>query len=73
MASTDKDLRREIGAEREMLADAVGTLRTEIGAATDIKGRLRANLPVATAGALGVGFVVAGGIGATVRRLARRG
>lgn len=72
MASTDKQLRRELGTEREMLAEAVGTLRTEIGAATDIRGRLRANLPAATATALGIGFVLSGGIGATVRRLAGR-
>jgi hypothetical protein len=72
MASTDKQLRRELGAERELLSEAVGTLRTEIGAATDIKGRLRANLPAATATALGIGFVLSGGIGATVRRLAGR-
>jgi hypothetical protein len=72
MASTDKQLRRELDTEREMLAEAVGTLRTEIGAATDIKGRLRANLPAATATALGIGFVLSGGIGATVRRLAGR-
>jgi hypothetical protein len=72
MASTDKQLRRELGAEREMLSEAVGTLRTEIGEATDIRGRLRANLPAATATALGIGFVLSGGIGATVRRLAGR-
>jgi hypothetical protein len=72
MASTDKQLRSELGTEREMLAEAVGTLRTEIEAATDIRGRLRANLPAATAAALGIGFVLSGGIGATVRRLAGR-
>jgi hypothetical protein len=72
MASTDQQLRRELGEEREKLADAVGTLRTEIEVATDVKGRLRANLPAATATALGIGFVLSGGIGATVRRLARR-
>ena len=73
MASTDKDLRREIGEEREKLAEAVGMLRTEIGEATDVGGKLKAKLPVAAAGALGLGFVASGGIGATARLLMRRG
>ena len=72
MASTDKELRREIGEERAKLADEVKTLRSEISEATDVRGKLRANLPVATAGALGLGFVASGGIGATVRLLLRR-
>jgi hypothetical protein len=73
MASTDRDLRREIGEEREKLAEAVDTLRTELGAATDVGGKLKAKLPVAAAGALGLGFVASGGIGATARLLMRRG
>ena len=72
MARTDADVRRELGEEREQLVGAIGTLRTEIKAATDVRGRLRAHLPAATAGALGLGFVAAGGIGATVRRLIGR-
>ena len=35
--------------------------------------RLRQNLPVATLGALAAGFILSGGIGATVRLFARRG
>ena len=35
--------------------------------------KLRANLPVAAAGALGVGFLLAGGLGATARLIFRRG
>jgi hypothetical protein len=72
MASTDKELRREIGEQRAKLADEVKTLRTVFSEATDVRGKLRANLPVATAGALGLGFVVSGGIGATIRLLLRR-
>lgn len=72
MASTDKELRREIGEERAKLADEVKALRNEVSEATDVRGKLRANLPVATAGALGLGFVVSGGIGATIRLLLRR-
>lgn len=66
-------LRQEVAAEREKLAHAVDHLRAEIREATNVKAKLRANLPAAAAGALGVGFFVAGGIGATMRLLARRG
>lgn len=70
---TVDDLRREIEAERTQLAGAAETLREEIGEATDISGKLRANLPVVAAGALGMGFLLAGGIGATARLIFRRG
>ena len=70
---TTADVRREIATERDQLADAVEGLRTGLGEATDIAGKLRAHLPVVAAGALGAGFVVAGGIGATMRLLFRRG
>jgi hypothetical protein len=70
---TTADVRREIATERDQLADAVDDLRTGLGEATDIGGKLRAHLPVVAAGALGAGFVVAGGIGATMRLLFRRG
>jgi len=74
MAGTDeRQLRREVSAEREQLADAVEELRTELGDATNIGGRLRSNLPAAAAGALGLGFVAAGGIRATMRLIVRRG
>jgi hypothetical protein len=72
MASTEQNLRREIHDEREQLADAVDTLRAELGEATNISGKLRSNLPLVTAGALGLGFVASGGIGATARLLMRR-
>ncbi len=56
-------LQRAIEAEREQLAEAVGSLRNE----------LTPPLPVvATVGFLS-GFVLAGGIGATMRLLFRRG
>jgi hypothetical protein len=70
---TTADVRREIATERDQLADAVEDLRTGLGEATDIGGKLRAHLPVVAAGALGAGFLVAGGIGATMRLLFRRG
>jgi hypothetical protein len=68
-----EQVRREIADEREQLTGAVDSLRSGIGEATNIGAKLRAKLPVVAAGAVGVGFVVAGGIGATMRLLARRG
>ncbi len=70
---TPGEIRRDIQQERERLAGAVDELRSGIGEVTDIAGKLRARLPVVAAGALGAGFVVAGGVGATMRLLARRG
>jgi hypothetical protein len=67
-ASVDA-LRRQIGAEREELAAAMESLRDELG----FEAKLRARLPVALVGALGAGFVTAGGIGAIFRLLFRRG
>lgn len=69
---TPDEVKRDIEFEREELARAVDRLRAGIGEATDVAGKLRAKLPVVAAGALGVGFFVAGGIGATMRLLARR-
>ncbi len=66
---TPDQVRRDIEAERGRLADAVDDLRAEM----DINAKLKEKLPVATAAALAIGFVVSGGIGATMRLLARRG
>jgi hypothetical protein len=73
MASTERDLRRELREERERLADAVDDLRTEIGEAADVSGKLRSKLPLAAGGAFAVAFLKAGGVGATARLLMRRG
>jgi hypothetical protein len=70
---TAKQVRRDIEVEREQLAEAVEQLRSEIGEATNVGAKVRGYLPVVAAGAVGIGFVVAGGIGATMRLLARRG
>jgi len=67
------DVRRDIETEREQLAGAADTLRDSFSEATDISGRLRANLPVVAVGALGIGFLLAGGVGATARLIFRRG
>ncbi|NUT56396.1 MAG: hypothetical protein HOQ03_10485 [Thermoleophilia bacterium] len=66
-------VRREIERERHELALAVEQLRDGLGEATNIGAKLRAHLPVVVVGALGAGFVLAGGIGATMRFLARKG
>jgi len=66
---TPEEVRRDIEAERERLADAVDDLR----AGMDINAKLKGKLPVAAAAALGLGFVVSGGIGATMRLMIRRG
>lgn len=57
---TDEDVRREIEAERERLAHAVESLREGVGVTRKLR-------------KVGLGFVVAGGIGATLRMLVRRG
>ena len=66
---TAEQVRREIEAHREELAGAVDELR----AATDLGSKLKTKLPAVAGGALGAGFLLAGGIGATMRLLARRG
>ena len=70
---TPETVRREIEAERRELAAAVEQLREGLGEVADVSGKLRSRLPVVAAGALGAGFFLAGGIGATMRYLARKG
>jgi len=65
---TPEQIRREIESERDELAQAVDSLR----AGLNVTRAVRSNLPVFTVGALGAGFVLAGGIGATMRLLMRR-
>ena len=52
-------------------ANANGLYRLRL-TATDISGRLRANLPAVAVGALGIGFLLAGGVGATASLISRR-
>jgi hypothetical protein len=70
---TAKEVRRDIETEREQLASAVEDLRGGLAEVTNIGAKLRSKLPVVAAGALGAGFFLGGGIGATMRLLARRG
>jgi hypothetical protein len=71
-ARTVEVVRRDLETEREHLAEAADDLRESVAKATDITGKIRANLPAAAAGALAVGFLVAGGVGATARLIFRR-
>jgi hypothetical protein len=66
---TPEQVRLEIATERAELASAVEELRGGQG----LSGAARAKLPVLAAGAAGAGFVLAGGIGATMRLLVRKG
>ena len=66
---TTEQVRHDIETERERLATAVDDLRSGIGEATNLKGKL----PVVAAAAAGAGFLLGGGIGATMRLLFRRG
>jgi hypothetical protein len=70
---TVEQVRRDIELERVQLAGAADSLRESIGEATNVGAKLRANLPMVAAGALGVGFLLAGGVGATARLILRRG
>ena len=73
MATTDsrstEQVRRDIEAERERLADAVDDLRSGLDPGTMLKGKI----PIAAAAAIGAGFLLSGGIGATMRLIFRRG
>ena len=70
---TEAQIQQEIDAERARLAESVEHLRDSLGEATNIAEKVQAKLPVAVAGAVSVGFVLAGGLGATMRYFARRG
>jgi len=62
-------IRSEIAAERAELARTLDDLRAEV----DVTRKLGQKLPIVAAGALGTGFLLAGGVGATMRLLMRRG
>jgi hypothetical protein len=70
---TPEDVRRDIETEREELGRALESLRSGIGEVTDVRAQLREHLAVATAAAVGAGFVLGGGLRATTRLLMNRG
>jgi hypothetical protein len=65
---TAEQVRLDIEAERERLAASLEDVR----AGMDVNAKLKGKVPAAAAGALALGFVVSGGIGATMRLLMRR-
>ena len=70
---TPEQIRTDLATEREQLAVAVEHLRDSLGEATDVTGKLKAKLPIVAGAAASAGFVLAGGVGATMRYFARRG
>jgi hypothetical protein len=66
---TPPELRRELAAERARLAESMARLRESL----DVGASVQPRLPLVLAGAFALGFVLSGGIGATMRLLARRG
>jgi len=66
---TPEEVRTQIAVEREQLAAAVEEMRE----AADPAKLLRPKLPLIAAGAFAAGFVLGGGIGATMRLVFRRG
>lgn len=66
---TPPELRRELAAERARLVESMERLRGSL----DVAATVRPRLPVVLVGAFAIGFVLSGGIGATMRLLARRG
>lgn len=69
---SEGDVRQAIRQERHLLADSLDELRCELHEATDLGGKLGGVLPLAVLAALAAGFVLGGGVGATVRLLLRR-
>ena len=70
---TAEQVKQDIEAERQELASAVDDLRDSLGEATNVTAKLKAKLPIFAGAAATTGFVLAGGIGATLRYFARRG
>jgi hypothetical protein len=68
----ESDVRQAIRQERHLLADSLDELRGELHEATDLGAKLGGVLPLAVVAAIAAGFVLGGGIGATVRLLLRR-
>jgi hypothetical protein len=76
----DLEVRAELREERRRLAESLDELRSGIDDVTDLRsqleGRIAPVLPLALLATFAAGFVLAGGIGATVRlalRISREG
>ena len=73
MAATDEEtIRSEIRTERAELAEAVGELRGAAARVKRIAAKLKSKQALGAGGAVALGFVKAGGLGATARLLRRR-
>jgi hypothetical protein len=70
---TPELVRRDIAAERRGLTEAVEELRQRVGDVTDVKRQIGSRRRLLAPAAFATTFVVSGGIGATMRYLARRG
>jgi len=66
------EIRTSIETTRQELAFSVNDLRTKVTALTDWRRPLAENRPAAIVGAAVAGFVIGGGIAATVSLLRRR-
>jgi hypothetical protein len=71
--ATVEQLQQEIADERAELVRSVDRLRAEVAEATDVGGLVQARLPLFVLAAFAAGFVLGGGIGASMRYAARRG
>jgi len=67
--ATKAELHRRLHDEREALAQSVDTLRDSL----DLRRKIGANLALVALAVFGAAFVLSGGVGATMRLLARRG
>jgi hypothetical protein len=72
-ARTPEAVRRDIARERTELARAVEQLRSDLGGTFDLRRKVGSRAVVLAPAAFATAFVVSGGIGATMRYLARRG
>jgi hypothetical protein len=65
-------IRQSIEETRRELAFSVNDLRSKVNEITDWRGQLRKNRTAALIGAAVAGFVIGGGVAATVSLLTRR-
>jgi hypothetical protein len=72
MATDEETIRGEIRTERAGLAEAVGELRGAVARIKRMGAKLKSKQAIGAGGAVAVGFVKAGGLGALARLLRRR-
>jgi hypothetical protein len=72
MATEEETIRGEIRTERAELAEAVGELRGAVARIKRIGTKLKSKQALGAGGAVALGFVKAGGVGALARVIRRR-